>query len=188
MNVISRNRRLVDAFCRHRSPCVITRLRKVRIRRGQWSSDLLQFNRCACLAVSELNHLEAQEDARSADHPSQSRPGADVAQARKAIGGARQAVTCAASEPFCSRPGADFGDERIVKGRRLPLDEEDARGSQLPSGESCYSNASRGFPGRALSVENELAALTEIVVQLLEARDVFPTKLESDEARLMISN
>lgn len=43
--------------------------------------------------------------------------------------------------------------------------------------------AARTFPFRALSADNELRALTEIVMCLLEARDAFPTTLEHDEVR-----
>lgn len=39
------------------------------------------------------------------------------------------------------------------------------------------------FPRRALSAKHELTVLTEVALQLLEARDAFPTTLEHDEAR-----
>lgn len=44
-------------------------------------------------------------------------------------------------------------------------------------------NAGMRFPLRPLSTENELAALTGVMIQLMEARDIFPTTLESDEVR-----
>lgn len=39
------------------------------------------------------------------------------------------------------------------------------------------------FPLSPLSTENELAALTGVMIQLLEARDIFPTTLQGDEVR-----
>lgn len=83
---------------------------------------------------------------------------------------------CSLSPPTAiDESGSRIGRDRTTEGALAP-----ERGGE--GGAGATMDARVGFPGKASSAENELAALTEVVMQLLEARDAFPTTLEHDEA------
>lgn len=132
--------------------------RLFRLRRDHWAVELLWFNRCECLTASELDCLDAEHGS---------------AQCSATI---MQHEENNSNNTVCRRT-----DRGPVEGGSVGVllesgdggrTEGDARGA--PAG---------AFPFRALSADNELLALAEIVMCLVKARDAFPTTLEHDEVR-----
>ena len=87
------------------------------------------------------------------------------------------AASCSSS-PRAVSDGSGSGSGRgcAAEGAVAP-----ERGNECGAGTS--TNTRFFFPNRASSADNELAALTEVVMQLLEARDAFPTTLDHDEVQ-----
>ncbi|CAN0301072.1 unnamed protein product [Laminaria digitata] len=86
------------------------------------------------------------------------------------------ALSCSSSP----RAASDESGSRSGRGHAAGGAVAPERGSEDGAGTSTTRAV---FPGKASSAENELAALTEVVMQLLEARDAFPTTLQNDEAQ-----
>ena len=166
------------------------------LRRDLWSVDVLRFYRCACLTASELDKLEAEYVARSAlggqqraTDPAATGGGGDCHCVPLSAGGtegdgygSRKCRTVSAA--LCSSSPREVSDESGSRsGRGCATDQAAApeRGSE--GGAGTRTNERLFFPNRASSAENELAALTEVVMRLLEACDAFPTTLQHDEAR-----
>lgn len=152
--------------------------------------DILRFNRCVCLTESDLDTLELGYDERhppSEQHQSQQlleAGGADTGGEKKSDG-----VPCAilpADRSSRLRAGTTVENDQSARSSRGRTQFVGDDGSGEPDGGQEEDDPlAMGFPCRALSAGNELAALTEIVVLLLEARDAYPTTLEHDEARTM---
>lgn len=159
------------------------------LRYDTWSVEPLRFNRCACLVAPELDKLEAEHEVRSGLE--QQGSGVFIATTGKDSGGGgsrhdkrnelRAPVGAAGSLPFSLELHEESSDRR----GRIEVEGEEAMKKKHNNDEGRVMIASGVcFPCRALSVENEQAVLTEIILLLLEARDAFPTTLEHDEAGL----
>lgn len=165
--------------------CVVRTCRVFRLRRDCWAKELLHFNRCACLTASELDCLDAQ------------RPW-DV-QRSPIAATTTTTTTTLTSTPAGSSSGGNCEDVAHCDNGGKPARKEPDKNGKV---DAAFSNGvergtrrdrteidarvedSGAFPFRALSAENELAALTEVVLKLHNAIGAFPTTIGCDEVRI----
>lgn len=186
--------------------------RAFRLRRDCWTEELLHFNRCVCLTEAELNPLDAaaQEHAQSGQHlasassstssppfpsPTSTSTAADTIVKETSVSDG----TCAEEVALPSErrdaklhrvketaPDAVVADT-ISLSERLNYEDRLDKRSRIDGGEEVAIR--RGyFPFRALSVENELTALSKVVRNLQDKMSAFPTTLERDEVRVTFTH
>lgn len=160
--------------------------RVFRLRRDFWTTEMLHFNRCACATASELDYLDANRARTDVDLPA-------TATRLTPAGGSPEND---GDDDTTRTPPATCNRGKLSTAKRLDLAAKQEMNGSFSAGIGVWQSrqgkaeiggdvalGNGGFPYQALSPENEMAALKELILSLRDTINAFPTSLGCDEVR-----